>query len=203
MITCLESPADTSVGNFTSSTEVIFPLRTPGLHLLPPAPTGHGTSPERTEAPVRSLDHELAFSIVTYCVIPLREVYDAWTRCNHLPGFMRAAPYNDETGPRWKLQLRHGEVPWQAVTTERVVCKRISWWGAAGDSFANRGSVTFLPVGDRTTRISVAVEFYQRDPFAVTPVTIRSCRNRIDRALDLFQMHVVPGSLLGPLGGSL
>jgi uncharacterized membrane protein len=167
--------------------------------------TAHSATSLWYEAPASSRDgNNSDIALTAFCPAPLETMYEGWKKCDFLPHFMRATVGScGDDAQGWRLRLRDEEVPWAAVTIEETPQKRIAWWSKGSRTYRNRGSVCFDSVGRKTTKVSVAIEFYESYTSAVNEGTLRSLKSALDHRLDLLLLHLMPCSALGPSSASL
>ena len=91
---------------------------------------------------------------------PLRTVYDQWTQFESFPQFMEGVEsitQIDETHSHWVTTTGGATREFDTVITEQIPDRKIAWKTVSGSSHA--GVVTFEPVSDSTTKVTVAMEF--------------------------------------------
>jgi uncharacterized membrane protein len=82
---------------------------------------------------------------------PISAVYNQWTQFEEFPRFMdgvREVRQIDDQHLHWRAEIGGKEKEWDAVITEQVPNRFISWKCTSGAE--NFGSVTFEPKGNRT-----------------------------------------------------
>jgi uncharacterized membrane protein len=208
MMTCLDHPSQRRAAARPEETEIIFPFRNAGLRLQPLNTTADSSGVVFSFRALasRRLQTSHVIELTTYCHAPLENVYAHWTKCAHLPHFMRAvggACGAESPAHLWKLRLRDEEVSWDAVTIERLPCQRISWWSTGSSSHRNRGCVSFKAMGRRSTKVVLHLEFYESHAWAVTETTVRTLGAALDAGLDRLHASMTGGPMLGPGVASL
>lgn len=89
-------------------------------------------------------------------------VYKLWLKFEDFPRFMTFVKSVEITGERtshWVVEdpLR-GKLEWDAVTTELDENRAIAWESAGGRA-RNGGRVTFAPLSDDQTEVTVSIHF--------------------------------------------
>ena len=96
--------------------------------------------------------------------VPVKVAYDQWTQFESFPEFMEGVKevvQLDEKRLRWIAEIAGKDEEWEAEITDQVPDRHIAWRSVTGA--ANAGSVTFLPAGDGTTKVSLALMYEPRD----------------------------------------
>jgi hypothetical protein len=91
---------------------------------------------------------------------PLRPVYDQWTQFEEFPRFMRDVVEVRQHGPdalSWKVLMGGKEKRWEARIVEQIPDTSIVWESV--DGTANRGAITFEPLGPDATRLTLVMEY--------------------------------------------
>lgn len=95
--------------------------------------------------------------------VPVRAAYDQWCRLEEFPSFMDGVKEVVQVGPRdyrFRVELLGQSVGWTAKILRQDPDQRIAWESTSGES--NTGSVTFLPLGPRKSRIKVLLDYEPR-----------------------------------------
>lgn len=136
---------------------------------------------------------------------PVEVVYDQWRRSERFPRFMGGAGERrriDPSSPDWVAMLEGKRRDFDAVVTEEVPGRRLSWEGTGVRSHA--GVVTFASVGGDRTRLMVELDW---DPGAdIDAVANRLVlRRQLQADLDVFRAEsgamVAAGMAVGRRGG--
>ena len=97
--------------------------------------------------------------------VPVRVAYDQWTQFEEFPLFMegitRVEQLDDRT-LRWTASIGGVERSWLAEIIEQETDTRVAWRSIEGAK--NAGVVTFVPVGDRRSRITLQLEVEPSGP---------------------------------------
>jgi uncharacterized membrane protein len=92
--------------------------------------------------------------------VPVQQAYNQWTQFEEFPKFMdgiQSVQQLDETHVQWVAQIRGERREWTAEITEQQPDEKIAWKTIEGE-VRNDGVVTFEPVGDNQTRVSVQMD---------------------------------------------
>ncbi|MGI5391214.1 SRPBCC family protein [Streptomyces sp. CA-251251] len=128
--------------------------------------------------------------------VPLRTVYDHWTRFEQFSGFtkgVRSVSAQDEVTSDWNVKVGPSSRSWKATVQEQIPDQRIVWT-SEGAKGSTRGSVTFHALAPRLTRIVLVVEYYPAGFFEKTGNLWRAQGRRLRLDLKHFARHV---TLLG------
>jgi hypothetical protein len=90
---------------------------------------------------------------------PLHQVYEFYSHFNDYPKFMtfvKEVTYLDDQRSHWVVDVV-GEHAWDAVNDGWIPDRRIGWRSV--DGIENSGRVTFEPLGDARTRVTVDVSY--------------------------------------------
>jgi uncharacterized membrane protein len=91
--------------------------------------------------------------------VPVRVAYDQWTQFESFPLFMdgvQEVRQLDDTHLHWKVEIGGHVTEWDAEIVEQRPDERIAWRSTGGTP--NDGVVTFAPVGDSASRVTVEME---------------------------------------------
>ena len=122
---------------------------------------------------------------------PLTEVYDHWTRLEELAGVMPGVVsirQLDERTTAWVVVIAKERREFAAVVTEQRPDDRIAWKGLGVP--AHRGVVTFHHLAERTTRVTVQLDWEPTGTFDVIGDRLGIVARQIDKALAGFARHV-------------
>jgi uncharacterized membrane protein len=92
--------------------------------------------------------------------VPVRTAYNQWTQFEDFPQFMstvKEIKQLSDTRLRWCATVAGKEKEWEAEITEQIPDERIAWRSVSG--VANEGVVTFQPLGDERTRITLEMTY--------------------------------------------
>ena len=91
--------------------------------------------------------------------VPVSTAYNQWTQFEEFPKFMEgveSVKQIDDTHLRWVAEIGGKRHEWEAEITEQKPDQKIAW--RAVDGHHNSGIVTFEPVSQNETRITVVME---------------------------------------------
>ena len=95
----------------------------------------------------------------------LDAVYDQWTRFEELPRFIdgiEEVEEIDETHLLWRASRGGASAEWTCEVVEARPQERIAWRSTSG--LTHGGVLSFLRIGDETTRVVVMAEIDAGDP---------------------------------------
>jgi ribosome-associated toxin RatA of RatAB toxin-antitoxin module len=90
---------------------------------------------------------------------PVHQVYQLYSHFNDYPKFMtfvKEVTYLDDQRSHWVVDVV-GKHEWDAANEDWIPDRQIGWRSV--DGLSNRGRVTFEPVGDGATRLTVDVTY--------------------------------------------
>jgi uncharacterized membrane protein len=97
--------------------------------------------------------------------VPVRTAYDQWTQFEDFPRFMegitRVRQLTDTT-LQWTAKIGGIERSWRAEITEQEPDQRVAWRSTEGAM--NAGVVTFQPIGDQQSRITLQLDVEPSGP---------------------------------------
>ena len=92
--------------------------------------------------------------------VPVRQAYNQWTQFEEFPEFMegiQSVQQLDDTHVHWVAEIRGESREWTTEITEQQPDKKVAWRTIKGE-IKNDGVVSFEPVGDNQTRVSVQMD---------------------------------------------
>ncbi len=92
--------------------------------------------------------------------VPVRTAYNQWTQFEEFPRFMEhieRVDQVDDTTLRWVAKIDGNDEEWMAKISEQTPDQRIAWHSISGEK--NSGVVTFHPLDDNKTRVTVQMEY--------------------------------------------
>jgi uncharacterized membrane protein len=92
--------------------------------------------------------------------VPVSTAYNQWTQFEEFPKFMEgigAVEQIDDTHLRWVAEVSGERREWQAEIVEQKPDEKIAW--RAVDGNGPNGIVTFEPLGEDTTLITVEMSY--------------------------------------------
>jgi Polyketide cyclase / dehydrase and lipid transport/Protein of unknown function (DUF2934) len=90
----------------------------------------------------------------------VRAVYNQWRQFEEFPRFMEGVQEVRQEGPRnlfWKARIAGKEKRWEAEILEEIPDHRIVWHSV--DGTPNSGEVTFEPLEEERTRVTLRMEY--------------------------------------------
>jgi uncharacterized membrane protein len=102
--------------------------------------------------------------------VPLHRAYNQWTQFEEFPRFMSGVEEVRQTDDRhchWTTKVAGARREFDTEIVDQLPDARISWRTVSGD-VRQKGVVTFQPLDDAHTRVSLAMEF---DPHGVAERT--------------------------------
>jgi uncharacterized membrane protein len=102
-------------------------------------------------------DHTTTASVVVNA--PSHQVFQIWSHFNDFPKFMRhvrEVTYYDDQRSHWVADMM-GVYEWDAVNENWIEGRQIGW--RSTDGLQNSGVVTFDPVDDGRTRVTVQITY--------------------------------------------
>ena len=91
---------------------------------------------------------------------PISTVYNQWTQFEEFPRFMEGVDevrQLDDTRLHWVTSFGGSQHEWDALIVEQVPDQRVAWGNVDGKD--NAGVVSFEPLGENRTRVTVELDF--------------------------------------------
>ena len=137
--------------------------------------------------------------------LPFTAAYDAWTRFEDVPHFMRGRDLSESRdGSRmtWRIRTLFDEFAWQAKVSAQAPFDFIAWQSVIGTPHPGFGSVSFEPISHLRTWILVQVAFdmsgiyrWLGDPL---PSLSRSLKQSLKRFYDSMAIRPLDEKELQP-----
>ena len=92
--------------------------------------------------------------------VPVQQAYNQWTQFEDFPKFMegiQSVQQLDDTHVHWVAEIRGESREWTTEITEQRPDEKVAWKTIEGE-VKNDGVVTFEPMGDAQTRVSVQMD---------------------------------------------
>jgi uncharacterized membrane protein len=92
--------------------------------------------------------------------VPVRTAYNQWTQFEEFPRFMEqveSVTQLDDRRLHWRARIGGKQLEWDAEITEQIPDKRVAWRSTSGAR--NAGAVTFYRLSDRTSRVSLQLDY--------------------------------------------
>jgi uncharacterized membrane protein len=123
--------------------------------------------------------------------VPVRTAYDQWTQFEEFPRFMegitRVTQLDDKT-LAWTAKIAGVERSWRAEITEQEPERRIAWRSTEGA--ANAGVVTFQPIDDRRSRITLQLDVEPSGPVEAVGDAIGVVERQAEGDLERFKEFI-------------
>jgi uncharacterized membrane protein len=120
--------------------------------------------------------------------VPVRTAYDQWTQFEEFPSFMGGVEevrQLDDTNLHWVAKVGGRRREWDARIVEQVPDQRIAWTSTGG--VRNGGVVTFAPLDEGRTRVSVSMDFEPDAPIEAIGHRLGLDRRRVRADLERFR----------------
>jgi uncharacterized membrane protein len=92
--------------------------------------------------------------------VPVRTAYNQWTQFEEFPKFMEGVEQvkqKDDTHLHWRASIGGHTEEWDAKITDQIPDRKVAWEATGGKP--NSGVVTFQPIGDAKTRVTVQMDW--------------------------------------------
>jgi uncharacterized membrane protein len=92
--------------------------------------------------------------------VPVQQAYNQWTQFEDFPKFMegiQSVQQLDDTHVQWVAEIRGESRQWTTEITEQRPDEKVAWKTIEGE-VKNDGVVSFEPMGDAQTRVSVQMD---------------------------------------------
>ncbi len=121
--------------------------------------------------------------------VPFTVAYDAWTRFEQIPHFMRGGDLSasrDGSRMTWRIHTRFDQFAWQAKVCEQVPYDLIVWKSVQGTPHPGFGCVSFEPISHLRTWIMVQVGFDMSGVFRWLGDPLPSLSQSMEQSLKRF-----------------
>ncbi len=126
--------------------------------------------------------------------VPLTAAYDAWTRFDDVPHFMRGKELPESLdGSRmtWRVRTLFDQFAWQAKVCEQAPCEFIVWKSVQGTPHPGFGSVSFEPISQLRSWIMVQVGFDMSGVYRWLGDPVPSLSHSLEKSLRRFHNLVL------------
>lgn len=126
--------------------------------------------------------------------VPLTAAYDAWTRYDDIPHFMRGKELSaslDGSRMTWRVRTLFDQFAWQAKVCEQVSCECIVWKSVQGTPHPGFGSVSFEPISQLRSWIMVQVGFDMSGVYRWLGDPVPSLSHSLEKSLRRFHNLVL------------
>ncbi|MEV5541817.1 SRPBCC family protein [Saccharopolyspora shandongensis] len=130
--------------------------------------------------------------------LPLRVVYDQWTRFEDFPDMTKKVLSVDQESDEkinWKAQIFLSKRSWEATIVEQVPDDRIIWTSTGAKGTVD-GSVTFHELAPSMTRILLVLEYYPQGFFEKTAYMWRAQGRRVRADFKYIKRHMMTRTIL-------
>ncbi|TDD50192.1 SRPBCC family protein [Saccharopolyspora elongata] len=130
--------------------------------------------------------------------LPLRVVYDQWTRFEDFPDMTKKVLSVDQESDEkvnWKAQIFLSKRSWEATIVEQVPDDRIIWTSTGAKGTVD-GSVTFHELAPNMTRILLVLEYYPQGFFEKTAYMWRAQGRRVRADFKYIKRHMMTRTIL-------
>ncbi|MEU6263009.1 SRPBCC family protein [Saccharopolyspora shandongensis] len=130
--------------------------------------------------------------------LPLRVVYDQWTRFEDFPDMTKKVLSVDQESDEkinWKAQIFLSKRSWEATIVEQVPDDRIIWTSTGAKGSVD-GSVTFHELAPSMTRILLVLEYYPQGFFEKTAYMWRAQGRRVRADFKYIKRHMMTRTIL-------
>ncbi|MEU5846255.1 SRPBCC family protein [Saccharopolyspora shandongensis] len=130
--------------------------------------------------------------------LPLRVVYDQWTRFEDFPDMTKKVLSVDQESDEkvnWKAQIFLSKRSWEATIVEQVPDDRIIWTSKGAKGSVD-GSVTFHELAPNMTRILLVLEYYPQGFFEKTAYMWRAQGRRVRADFKYIKRHMMTRTIL-------
>lgn len=124
---------------------------------------------------------------------PFTVAYDAWTRFELLPHFMRGQvkpSFHDESQMTWRIRTLFDQFAWQAKVYEQQPFDHIAWKSEPGTPHPSFGSVSFEPISHLRTWVIVQVAFDMSGLYRWLGDPLPSLSQSLERSLKHFHQTI-------------
>jgi uncharacterized membrane protein len=124
--------------------------------------------------------------------VALHTAYDQWTQFTEFPRFMEGVDrvtQLDERHNRWHVSIAGVHREFETEIVDQLPDERITWRTTSGD-VKQHGMVSFQPVDEERTRVSVAMEFQPTDMVEQAADLTGSVNRRVKGDLSRFKSFI-------------
>jgi len=120
--------------------------------------------------------------------VPVRTAYNQWTQFEEFPRFMdgvESVQQLDDTRLRWVAEIGNKREEWDAEITEQNPDERVAWKANGGKG--NAGVVTFHPLNDEETRVTVQMDWEPEGVIENVGTALGFDDRQVSKDLDRFK----------------
>lgn len=130
--------------------------------------------------------------------LPVRTVYDQWTRFADFPSFTRKVEKVEQKSDAvvsWRAQILLSHRDWEATIQEQIPDERIVWQSKGPKGYPD-GTVTFHRLTPNLTRILLVIEYHPRGFFEKTANMWRAQGRRVRSDFKHIRRHLMTRTIL-------
>ncbi len=123
--------------------------------------------------------------------VDVHTVYNQWTQFEEFPHFMEGVEriqQLDDTHLRWEVDIAGVDREFETEITEQKPDQRVAWKSTSGVDQA--GAVTFHPLSDRQTRVTLQLEFEPEGAVEQLGDKLGMVSRRVRGDLDRFKDYI-------------
>ena len=123
--------------------------------------------------------------------VPVQSAYNQWTQFESFPQFMdgvKEVHQKDDTHLHWKAEIAGKKEEWDAEIIEQVPDRKIAWHSTSGAP--NAGVVTFEPVSDMSTQVSLRLEAEPRSATEKIGDAVGVLDRQVKKDLEKFKAFI-------------
>jgi uncharacterized membrane protein len=123
--------------------------------------------------------------------VPVRTAYNQWTQFEEFPKFMegvKQVKQIDDKRLQWNANIAGKDEEWNAEITEQIPDQRIAWTSKGGA--INAGVVTFYPVSDATSKLTLQMGYVPNGPIEKTGDAMGLVTRRVEDDLKRFKTFI-------------
>jgi uncharacterized membrane protein len=123
--------------------------------------------------------------------VPVRTAYDQWTQFETFPQFMEGVEevrQINDTLLHWKAKIGGAEREWDAKIVHQEPDRRVAWM--AIDGATNAGEVTFRPIDEHSTEVSLALDYEPEGLVEKTGGALGTIHRRVKGDLERFKEFI-------------
>jgi uncharacterized membrane protein len=123
--------------------------------------------------------------------VPIRTAYDQWTQFESFPQFMEGVEdvrQVNDTLLHWKAMIGDAEREWDAKIVHQEPDRRVSWM--AIDGATNAGEVTFRPIDEQATEVSLELDYEPDGLVEKTGAALGTIQRRVKGDLERFKVFI-------------
>lgn len=130
--------------------------------------------------------------------LPVRVVYDQWTRFEEFPSFTRKVEkveQEEDEKLNWRAQIFLSHRDWEATIMEQVPDERIVWHSKGSRGYPD-GVVTFHELTPDLTRVLLVIEYHPQGFFEKTANLWRAQGRRVRSDFKHIKRHLMTRTIL-------